>query len=99
VTIGHDSVIGAHSLVNRDIPPFSMAVGSPAVIVRKIDPAKEGPIPDQYEPTSLYEALMIGNDGSEAAKSESMRKVKVVKQALMVTQSGSQATQQGVDRA
>ena len=33
VTIGDGCVIGAHSIVNCDIPPASIAVGSPARVV------------------------------------------------------------------
>jgi len=33
VTIGRHSVIGANSVVTRDVPPFSVACGNPAVIV------------------------------------------------------------------
>ncbi len=35
VRIGKGSVIGANSLVNSDIPPYSIAVGSPAKVIRK----------------------------------------------------------------
>ncbi len=35
VRIGHDSVIGAGSVVTRDIPPRSVAVGMPARVVRQ----------------------------------------------------------------
>lgn len=35
VTIGEGSVIGAGSLVTKDIPPYSIAVGSPAKPVKK----------------------------------------------------------------
>ena len=35
VTIGHDSAIGASSLVTSDIPPFSIAAGVPAKVVRE----------------------------------------------------------------
>lgn len=35
VTIGDGAVIGANSLVNRDIPPRSLAVGSPARVIRE----------------------------------------------------------------
>lgn len=35
VTIGTGSVIGANSFVNSDIPPFSIAVGSPAKVIKK----------------------------------------------------------------
>lgn len=34
VTIGHDAVIGAGSIVTRDIPPRSVAVGNPAHVVK-----------------------------------------------------------------
>jgi len=34
VTIGHDSVIGAGSVVTKDIPPRSIAVGMPAKVIR-----------------------------------------------------------------
>jgi acetyltransferase-like isoleucine patch superfamily enzyme len=37
VTIGERCVIGANSVVNRDLPPFSIAVGAPAKVVRTID--------------------------------------------------------------
>lgn len=36
VTIGYNSVIGAGSIVNRDIASYSVAVGNPAKIVKKI---------------------------------------------------------------
>jgi acetyltransferase-like isoleucine patch superfamily enzyme len=37
VTIGDGSVIGARSVVIEDVPPFSVAAGNPATIVRKIE--------------------------------------------------------------
>ena len=40
VTIGHDSIIGAGSVVTRSIPPHSLAVGIPARVIRKILPNK-----------------------------------------------------------
>ena len=36
VTIGHDSVIGAGSVVTRDIEPNSLAFGNPCKVIRKI---------------------------------------------------------------
>ena len=36
VKIGKCSVIGTHSLVNKDIPPFSIAFGIPAKVVGKV---------------------------------------------------------------
>ena len=37
VTIGERCVIGANSVVNRDLPPFSIAVGAPAKVVKTIE--------------------------------------------------------------
>jgi len=37
VKIGRHAVIGAHSVVNRDIPPYSVAVGSPARVIKRYD--------------------------------------------------------------
>jgi acetyltransferase-like isoleucine patch superfamily enzyme len=37
VTIGEGSVIGAGSVVTRDIPPYCVAAGNPAKIIRKLD--------------------------------------------------------------
>jgi acetyltransferase-like isoleucine patch superfamily enzyme len=36
VTIGERCVIGANSVVTEDIPPFSVAVGAPAKVIRTI---------------------------------------------------------------
>lgn len=35
ITIGDGAIIGANSLVTKDIPPYSIAVGCPAKIIRK----------------------------------------------------------------
>lgn len=37
VSIGNGSVIGTMSVVNKSIPPYSIAVGSPAKVVKKFD--------------------------------------------------------------
>ncbi len=37
VTIGENSVVGANSLVTKSVPPFHVAVGNPARVVKKID--------------------------------------------------------------
>ncbi|MDO8603590.1 MAG: acyltransferase [Candidatus Omnitrophota bacterium] len=36
VTIGENSIIGAFSFVNRDIPPNSLAYGVPIKVIRKL---------------------------------------------------------------
>ena len=37
VTIGRHAVVGANSVVNRDIPSYSVAVGAPARIIKRYD--------------------------------------------------------------
>ena len=37
VTVGERCVIGANSVVTEDIPPFSIAAGAPAKVVKTID--------------------------------------------------------------
>jgi acetyltransferase-like isoleucine patch superfamily enzyme len=37
VTVGERSVIGANSVITRDIPPFSIAAGVPAQVIREIE--------------------------------------------------------------
>ncbi|HEX5235541.1 MAG TPA: acyltransferase [Silvibacterium sp.] len=41
VCIGKHSVVGANSCVTNDVPDFSVVAGSPAVVIRMYDPAKE----------------------------------------------------------
>lgn len=43
VQIGDHAVIGAGSVVHRNIPAYCVAVGVPARVVRRIDPAAEAP--------------------------------------------------------
>lgn len=58
VTIGKGSVIGANSVVTKDIPPYSIAVGSPAKVIKHrldfvpppvIDAARETDLPYFYQ--------------------------------------------------
>lgn len=37
VRIGYGSIIGANSLVNKDIPPFSVVVGNPGRVIKRYD--------------------------------------------------------------
>lgn len=45
VSIGHDSIVGAGAVVPKDVPPYSLAVGNPCIIIkgkyRKARPTKE----------------------------------------------------------
>ncbi len=43
VSIGEDSVVGAGSVVTRDLPSGVVAAGSPARIIRRLDQASSGP--------------------------------------------------------
>lgn len=36
VKIGNNTIIGANSVVTKDIPSFSIAVGSPARVIKTI---------------------------------------------------------------
>jgi acetyltransferase-like isoleucine patch superfamily enzyme len=46
VTVGHDTVIGAGSIVTRDVPPFSIAVGQPARVLRTVGSRPRVPLED-----------------------------------------------------
>ncbi len=41
IHVGHDSVVGANAVVLKDVPPWSIAVGVPAVIKPRKDPPYE----------------------------------------------------------
>lgn len=40
VKIGHGSVVGAMTLVNKDVPPFSLVVGNPCKVIKRYDMGK-----------------------------------------------------------
>jgi acetyltransferase-like isoleucine patch superfamily enzyme len=51
VTIGDHCVIGAGSFVNRSIPPFSVAVGTPCRVVGSVEVDAAGDVTLRYEPS------------------------------------------------
>jgi acetyltransferase-like isoleucine patch superfamily enzyme len=55
VTIGVGCVIGAGSLVTRDIPDNSLAVGRPAQVIRKLGPGLGGDLPPEMEKSWQWE--------------------------------------------
>jgi acetyltransferase-like isoleucine patch superfamily enzyme len=48
VTVGERSVIGANSVVTEDIPPYSIAAGAPAKVLRRVE--YDEPPPDDSSP-------------------------------------------------
>ncbi len=40
-SVGKNSVVGANSVVTRDIPDFCVAAGAPAIIIKRFDPEKK----------------------------------------------------------
>ena len=36
VTIGHDSVVGAGSVVMKDVEPYTVVAGNPAKVIRNV---------------------------------------------------------------
>lgn len=45
VVVGHGSVIGAESLVLQDVPPFSIAIGNPAKVLKRYSFAQKAWLP------------------------------------------------------
>ncbi|KAL0938623.1 acetyltransferase C18B11.09c 2 [Colletotrichum truncatum] len=50
VTIGKGSTIGAGSIVTKDIPPYSVAVGAPAKVIKKLPTVEE----EKADPKNPY---------------------------------------------
>lgn len=46
VTIGEGAVVGARSVVSRDVAPYTVVAGNPAVPVRQLAPTPEDPATD-----------------------------------------------------
>jgi acetyltransferase-like isoleucine patch superfamily enzyme len=49
VTIGEGAIIGAGSVVTRDVPPYTIVAGNPAKILRKIDHTVKVPLSEMAE--------------------------------------------------
>jgi acetyltransferase-like isoleucine patch superfamily enzyme len=61
VTIGFGSVIGASSIVTKDIPPLSIAIGHPARVVKRFDVAAGCWVP--AEDFTAESAALIPTEG------------------------------------
>jgi acetyltransferase-like isoleucine patch superfamily enzyme len=55
VTVGERCVIGSNSVVTEDVPPFSIAAGAPARVLRTIHYDEPGPTPAPSHPPSAGE--------------------------------------------
>lgn len=53
VTIGRGCTIGAGSVVTKDIPPYSVAIGSPAKVVKKVPTVEE----ERADPNNPFNQL------------------------------------------
>ncbi|MBZ4710698.1 DapH/DapD/GlmU-related protein [Bifidobacterium longum] len=56
VEIGEKSIIGAGSVVTKSIPPYSIAVGNPAHVIKQYNPS-----------TNLWESIRTNNEVDRAA--------------------------------
>lgn len=54
VVIGHDSIIGSNAVVLADVPPYSVAVGLPAKVVKNLRPAEK-----PAEPAAAPEPALV----------------------------------------
>jgi len=59
VTIGEGCTIGAGSVVTKDIPPFSIAVGNPARVVRKLTDEEIGIKRQASQNTAQFEDVAV----------------------------------------
>jgi acetyltransferase-like isoleucine patch superfamily enzyme len=37
VTVGEGSIVAAHSVVTKDVPPYSIVAGNPARVVKSLE--------------------------------------------------------------
>jgi acetyltransferase-like isoleucine patch superfamily enzyme len=45
VTVGRNSIVGANAVVTKDVPPYSIVVGSPAKIIKQYDASQQAWMP------------------------------------------------------
>lgn len=59
IRVGHDSVIGANAVVLKDIPPYSVAVGIPAKVIKTLQP--ESTAPTELPPNNAVQAATVSH--------------------------------------
>ena len=42
VSVGDGAVVGAMAVVTKDVPPYSLAVGNPARVIKSLTPVRDG---------------------------------------------------------
>lgn len=72
VTLGHGAIIGARATVLRDVPPYAIAVGTPAKVVRLRlpEPTVERLLASQWWRYSIYDLFGAPFDCVDAALDE-----------------------------
>jgi len=71
ITIGHGSIIGAGSVVTKNIPPFSIAVGNPCKVIKRYDFDKEEWIKMNNFNTNMEKKMPLENEYIKELKSNS----------------------------
>jgi serine O-acetyltransferase len=61
IRIGRGSVIGANAVVNRDIPPYSVAVGVPARVIKTLPQKAENAGANYHRDEALPMSPAVGN--------------------------------------
>lgn len=47
IIIGENSVVGAHSVILKHVPPYTLVAGSPAKVIKRLNPKAFSPFPDE----------------------------------------------------
>lgn len=54
VKIGHGCIVGAHTVITKNVPPFSIVVGNPGVVIKRYDFEKSKWVRnDEYSESSI----------------------------------------------
>ena len=54
IEIGHNAIVGAGSVVTKNVPPFSIVAGNPARVIRQISEAEYNEIKHHHVGISTY---------------------------------------------
>ena len=65
MTIGKNSVIGAGTVVTKDVPANSVVVGNPGRVIRTLDENERPAHPHPYSAESIEEARAFQSEHSE----------------------------------